>query len=102
MLGGASPKGDLELRRATVTLVLDKLDQSLVKKLVNDVLGAIPVIGPHLPKVKAKGRVRSAMGYREGSLRQVCADIPDVRITKLNDRGERDLSFNFLSATKRI
>jgi multidrug efflux pump subunit AcrB len=39
VLGGASPKGDLELRRATVTLALQKLDQSLVKKLVNDFLG---------------------------------------------------------------
>ncbi len=28
-LGGASPKGDLELRRATVTVLLDKLDHSL-------------------------------------------------------------------------
>ncbi|PZM14004.1 efflux RND transporter permease subunit [Rhizobium tubonense] len=96
VLGGASPKGDLELRRATVTLALNKLDQSLVKKLVNDVLGSIPVIGPHLPKVALSGRVRPQWEIERevfGKLRS----IPDVRITKLNDRGDRDLSFNFLS-----
>ncbi len=100
MLGGASPKGELELRRATVTLALDKLDQSLVKKLVNDVLGGIPVIGPHLPKVAAEGRVRPQWDIE----REVFArlrSLPDVHITKLNDRGERDLSFNFLSRSEK-
>ncbi|EJZ17682.1 efflux RND transporter permease subunit, partial [Rhizobium sp. Pop5] len=58
VLGGASPKGELELRRATITLALGKLDQSLVKKVVNDVIGHIPVIGPKLPKVDVHGRVR--------------------------------------------
>ncbi|MGO4436602.1 efflux RND transporter permease subunit [Rhizobium sp. RAF56] len=100
VLGGASPKGELELRRATVTLALDKLDQSLVKKLVNDVLGGIPVIGPHLPKVAAEGRVRPQWDIE----REVFArlrSLPDVHITKLNDRGERDLSFNFLSRSEK-
>jgi multidrug efflux pump subunit AcrB len=100
VLGGASPKGELELRRATVTLALDKLDQSLVKKLVNDVLGSIPVIGPHLPKVALSGRVRPQWQIE----REVFAklrSIPDVRITKLNDRGDRDLSFNFLSRNEK-
>ncbi len=100
VLGGASPKGDLELRRATVTLALQKLDQSLVKKLVNDVLGSIPVIGPHLPKVELHGRVRPQWDIE----REVFAKlrhIPDVRILKLNDRGERDLSFNFLSKNEK-
>ncbi|KAA1182504.1 efflux RND transporter permease subunit [Rhizobium tropici] len=99
-LGGASPKGDLELRRATVTLTLDKLDQSLTKKLVNDVLGSIPVIGPHLPKVTAHGRVRPQWEIE----REVFAklrSIPDVRITKLNDRGDRDLTYNFLSRSEK-
>ncbi|RVH67549.1 efflux RND transporter permease subunit, partial [Sinorhizobium meliloti] len=37
VLGGASPKGDLELRRAAVTVLLEKLDHSLINKVVNDV-----------------------------------------------------------------
>ncbi|KQV83731.1 efflux RND transporter permease subunit [Rhizobium sp. Root1220] len=100
VLGGASPKGDLELRRATVTLALQKLDQSLVKKLVNDVLGSIPVIGPHLPKVELHGRVRPQWDIEKEVFAKL-RHIPDVRILKLNDRGERDLSFNFLSKNEK-
>ncbi len=51
VLGGASPKGDLELRRATVTVLLKKLDHSLLNKVVNDVIGRAPLIGPYLPKM---------------------------------------------------
>ena len=100
VLGGASPKGDLELRRATVTLALQKLDQSLVKKLVNDFLGSIPVIGPHLPKVEVHGRVRPQWDIEKEVFAKL-RHIPDVRILKLNDRGERDLSFNFLSKNEK-
>jgi multidrug efflux pump subunit AcrB len=96
VLGGASPKGDLELRRATVTLALNKLDQSLVKKLVNDVLGSIPIIGPHLPKVAVHGRIKPQWAIEKEVFAKL-RSIPDVRITKLNDRGDRDLAFNFLS-----
>ncbi|AYG67047.1 MULTISPECIES: efflux RND transporter permease subunit [unclassified Rhizobium] len=99
-LGGASPKGDLELRRATVTLTLDKLDQSLTKKLVNDVLGSLPVIGPHLPKVAVYGRVRPQWDIEKEVFAKL-SSIPDVRITKLNDRGDRDLTYNFLSRSEK-
>ncbi len=100
VLGGASPKGDLELRRATITLALDKLDQSLVKKVVNDVLGHIPVIGPMLPKVEVHGRERPQWDIEKEVFAKL-RDIPDVHILKLNDRGERDLSFNFLSKNEK-
>ena len=100
VLGGASPKGDLELRRATVTLSLEKLDHSLVKKLVNDVLGKLPVVGPMLPKVEVHGRVRPQWDIEKEVFAKL-RDIPDVRILKLNDRGERDLSFNFLSKNEK-
>ncbi|ANL29260.1 acriflavin resistance protein [Rhizobium phaseoli] len=100
VLGGASPKGELELRRATITLALDKLDQSLVKKVVNDVLGHIPVIGPMLPKVEVHGRERPQWDIEKEVFAKL-RDIPDVHILKLNDRGERDLSFNFLSKNEK-
>ncbi|MGY5775920.1 efflux RND transporter permease subunit [Rhizobium sp. LEGMi135b] len=100
VLGGASPKGDLELRRATVTLTLGKLDQSLAKKLVNDVLGSLPVIGPHLPKVAVHGRVRPQWDIEKEVFAKL-SSIPDVRITKLNDRGDRDLTYNFLSRSEK-
>ncbi|OJU71006.1 MAG: ABC transporter permease [Rhizobiales bacterium 63-7] len=100
VLGGASPKGDLELRRATVTLSLQKLDHSLLKKVVNDVLGKLPVVGPMLPKVEVHGRVRPQWDIEKEVFAKL-RDIPDVRILKLNDRGERDLSFNFLSKNEK-
>ncbi|MBB4566213.1 efflux RND transporter permease subunit [Rhizobium leucaenae] len=100
VLGGASPKGDLELRRATVTLTLGKLDQSLSKKLVNDVLGSLPVIGPYLPKVTVHGRERPQWDVEKEVFAKL-RSIPDVRITKLNDRGDRDLTYNFLSRNEK-
>ncbi|MEI3855196.1 MULTISPECIES: efflux RND transporter permease subunit [Ensifer] len=96
VLGGASPKGDLELRRATVTVLLKKLDHSLLNKIVNDVIGRTPLIGPYLPKMAPAGRIIPQSQIEKEIFARV-RDIPDVRVIKLNDRGERDLSFNLLS-----
>ena len=96
VLGGASPKGDLELRRATITIMLAKLDHSLLNKVVNDVFGRIPVIGQYLPKLPPAGRI-IPQAEIEKQVYAAVRSIPDVRILKLNDRGERDLSFNLLS-----
>jgi multidrug efflux pump subunit AcrB len=96
VLGGASPKGDLELRRATITIMLAKLDHSLLNKVVNDVFGRIPVIGQYLPKLPPAGRI-IPQAQIEKQVYAAVRSIPDVRILKLNDRGERDLSFNLLS-----
>lgn len=97
-LGGASPKGDLELRRASITVMLHKLDHSLVNRLVNKGLGGLPLIGDYMPKLPPKGRVRP-QSQIEAEIFASLRDLPDVRIMKLNDRGERDLSFNLLSNT---
>ncbi|WEZ82799.1 efflux RND transporter permease subunit [Rhizobium sp. 32-5/1] len=96
VLGGASPKGDLELRRATITVMLHKLDHSLLNKLVNDVLGRAPLIGQYMPKLPPAGRI-IPQAQIEKQVYAAVRSIPDVRILKLNDRGERDLSFNLLS-----
>ncbi|WP_337267614.1 efflux RND transporter permease subunit [Oryzifoliimicrobium ureilyticus] len=100
VLGGASPKGELELRRATVTINLQKLDHSLLKRLVNDVLGSTPLIGPYLPKVPPSGREKPQWQIEKEVFARLHS-LPDVRILKLNDRGERDLSFNFLSRSEK-
>ncbi|KQW29162.1 ABC transporter permease [Rhizobium sp. Root274] len=96
ILGGASPKGDLELRRASVTMNLVRIDHSLVKTLVNKGLGGLPLIGSYLPKVPEHGRVRPQWDIEEEVFEKL-ASIADIRVMKLNDRGERDISFNFLS-----
>ena len=97
ILGGASPKGDLELRRATVRVILGNIDHSLVKTLVNKGLGSIPIVRDFVPKMKENGRTRPQWDVEKDIFAAV-RDIPDVRISKVNDRAERDLSFNFLSS----
>src|SRR5690606_26175290 len=99
VLGGASPKGDLELRRATVRVILQNIDHSLLKMLVNDGLGSIPILGNLVPKVTDHGRTRPQWEVERELFAKV-RSIPDVRISKLNDRAERELSFNFLSSNE--
>ncbi|CDZ50787.1 efflux RND transporter permease subunit [Neorhizobium galegae] len=99
ILGGASPKGDLELRRATVRVILQNIDHSLVKTLVNKGLGSIPVIRDFVPRIKENGRTRPQWDV-EKDIFAALHSIPDVRISKVNDRAERDLSFNFLSTSE--
>lgn len=99
ILGGASPKGDLELRRATVRVILQNIDHSLVKTLVNKGLGSIPLVRDFVPKIKENGRTRPQWDVEKDIFAAV-RSIPDVRISKVNDRAERDLSFNFLSTSE--
>jgi multidrug efflux pump subunit AcrB len=99
VLGGASPKGDLELRRSTVRIILENIDHSLVKTLVNKGLGGIPLIGDLLPKLPEHGRTRPQWDVEKDIFAAV-RGIPDVRISKVNDRAERELSFNFLSSNE--
>ena len=99
ILGGASPKGDLELRRATVRVILKKIDHSLLKTIVNQGFGSLPLIGSHLPKIEENGRIRPQWDVERDIFASV-HNIPDVRIIKLNDRAERELAFNFLSSSE--
>jgi Cation/multidrug efflux pump len=99
VLGGASPKGDLELRRATVRVILKNIDHSLLKTIVNKGLGGLPVVGDLIPKIKDKGRTRPQWDV-EKEIFAAVSSIPDVRISKVNDRAERELSFNFLSTNE--
>lgn len=94
--GGTSPSGDLELRRATVTLQLVKIEHSLVKTVVNTLFGGLPVIGHYLPKMKVDGRTIPQWEVEKLVFAKLHA-IPDIRVQKMNDRGQRDMAFYFLS-----
>jgi hydrophobe/amphiphile efflux-1 (HAE1) family protein len=96
VLGGASPKGDLDVRRAAITVNLDHLDHRLTYKL-SDLLSRVPLIGPLVPRMEPEGRTRP-QNVIEVDVFQKLAMVPDVRITKLNDRGERDISFSIKSS----
>lgn len=95
VLGGSSPTGDLDVRRAALTVTLKKLDHSLVHKLMS-LARSVPVVGPLLPESQSEGR-QIPQNVIEAQIFERLKDIPDVRAFKLNDRGERDISFSVLS-----
>ena len=95
VLGGSSPTGDLDVRRASLTVTLEKLDHSLVHKLMS-IARSVPVVGPLLPESQSGGR-EIPQNVIEAQIFERLKDIPDVRAFKLNDRGERDISFSILS-----
>ncbi len=98
VLGGSSPTGDRDVRRASVTVVLDGLDHSLLKRLAE--IGArTPVLGGLVPVVPSQGRSRP-QNQIEAEIVERIAAVPDIRAYRLNDRGERDLSFSILSASE--
>ncbi len=95
ILGGASPTGDLDVRRASFTVVLDPLDHSMLYRL-SQVGRQVPVLGLIVPQVRSHGRSRPQNEVEAEIFRRLAA-IPDVRAFKLNDRGDRDISFDILS-----
>ncbi len=99
VLGGSSPKGDTELRRASIYAILQNQEHSLVKMLVNDIGGNIPLLNMVLPKMKVEGRTIPQWDIEKEVFNRI-QDIPDARILKLNDRGERDITYNLTSSNE--
>ena len=95
VLGGSSPTGDLDVRRASVTVLLDRLDHGLLLKL-SQTGAKLPLIGGLVPEVKNNGRTITQNEVEAEIFRRL-ASVPDIRAFKLNDRGERDISFSILS-----
>ena len=98
VLGGVSPMGERDIRRATVTVILERLDHSLLRKVQRG-LHDLPGIGMLVPEPEAHGRVRPQSDIEQEIYARI-ATVPDIRGFKLNDRGERDLSFNILSSSQ--
>ena len=98
VLGGSSPTGERDIRRASVTVLLGKLDHSLVHKF-SKIGQSIPLVGAYLPKAKSAGR-EIPQNQIEADIFAMLANVPDVRAFKLNDRGERDISFSILSSNE--
>ncbi len=98
VVGGASPTGDVDIRRASVSVILDRLDNGFARKF-SDLGQQLPLIGGMLPEAAADGRIRP-QNEIEAEIFERLKDIPDVRAFKLNDRGERDISFSILSSNE--
>lgn len=95
ILGGSSPTGDRDVRRASFTVLLDKLDHTLTHKLYG-IAQSVPFVGDLLPERPANGREIPQSDIEEEIFARLAA-VPDIRAFKLNDRGARDLSFSILS-----
>jgi multidrug efflux pump subunit AcrB len=95
VLGGSSPTGDRDIRRASVTVLLERLDHSLLLKL-SQIVNRVPVVGALVPDVENTGRERP-QNEVEAEIFERMRAIPDIRAFKLNDRGERDISFSILA-----
>jgi multidrug efflux pump subunit AcrB len=100
VIGGASPLGDVDIRRANMVVILDKLDNGLEKKLL-DLGHAIPVVGGLLPELESHGRVRPQAEIEKEVFDRL-SQVPDILAFKLGGPGSggRPLSFNILSTSE--
>ena len=98
VLGGSSPTGEMEVRRATITVILDKLDHRLILKL-SEIGRLLPLIGSLVPEVQDQGRP-IPQNVIEAEILKRFAKIPDIRTFKLDDRGSREITFSVLAANE--
>ncbi len=97
--GGSTPLGEVDVRRASIAVILDNLDNGFGRKF-SDLGQKIPLIGPYLPEAPINGRIRP-QNEIEIEVFQRLAMIPDVRAIKLTGGGGpggRPIAFNILSA----
>jgi multidrug efflux pump subunit AcrB len=95
VLGGSSPTGDRDVRRAALTILLHRKSHSLVQKLA-DIGNSIPIVNWVVPNLVDTGRTIPQNLVEVEAFKRL-RQIPDVRAVKLNDRGDRDLSYSILS-----
>ncbi|MCB5409329.1 efflux RND transporter permease subunit [Pseudogemmobacter faecipullorum] len=96
--GGTSPLGDRELRRASMTLILERRDVSLTRKLA-ELAAKLPLIGPALPLPESKTRTVPQQEI-EAEVFARLAQLPDLRAYKLGGPGGpggRPVSYDVLS-----
>jgi multidrug efflux pump subunit AcrB len=97
--GGSTPLGEVDVRRASIVVVLENLDNGFARKF-SDLGQSIPLIGTYLPAAEVNGRIRP-QNEIEIEVFERLAMIPDVRAIKLTGGGGpggRPIAFNILSA----
>ncbi|WP_295079703.1 efflux RND transporter permease subunit [Tabrizicola sp.] len=97
VIGGSTPLGDRDIRRATFTIVLDRLDNGLERKLI-DLGRALPGIGSFIPEIPSEGRLRPQIEI-EAEVFAALRQVPDVRAYKTSPfgGGARPFSFDIVS-----
>jgi multidrug efflux pump subunit AcrB len=98
VVGGSTPMGDRDIRRATMTIILDRLDNGLERKLV-DLAAKLPLIGGLVPELPVEGRIRPQVDI-EAEIFQALSGVPDLRAFKLGGPGgggSRPFAYDILS-----
>ena len=97
VIGGSTPLGDRDVRRATFTIILDRLDNGLQRKLI-DLGEAIPGVGALIPDIPSTGRLRPQSEI-EAEVFEALKQIPDVRAFKAATMGggARPFSYDILT-----
>ncbi|MEZ5651772.1 MAG: efflux RND transporter permease subunit [Burkholderiaceae bacterium] len=96
VLGGSSPTGERDIRRASISVLLERIDHSTLRTVVNGLHDHLPLVGGLIPRMANPGRTRPQKQI-EVEVFERLGDVPDVRAYKLNDRGQRDIAFNLLA-----
>ncbi len=101
VLGGSSPTGERDPRRAAITVVLERLDNTLERRLL-DLVERIPVVADLVPNVPYHGRngTERPQTEIEAEIAALVAPIPDVRVIKLAEGAGgsgRDIAYSILS-----
>ncbi len=98
VIGGSTPLGDRDIRRATFTIILDRLDNGLERKLI-DLGRALPGIGSLIPEIPSEGRLRP-QNVIETEVFEALKAVPDVRAFKVSTMGGgggRPFAYDILS-----
>ncbi|MBA3910228.1 MAG: ABC transporter permease [Rhodobacter sp.] len=101
VIGGSSPLGDRDVRRATFTVILDRLDNGLKRKFV-DLGRGLPLVGNFIPEVPSNGRLRPQIDIETEVIAALKA-VPDVRaywLPATGGGGARPFSFDIMSASE--
>ena len=91
VLGGSSPTGTVEARRASIFVNLRHRDVELVHNMWNPLAAKL-----HLPQFEWVGRIRPQADVENEVLPKLNT-IADVQWAKINPRGAREVEFNMLS-----
>ena len=98
VIGGSTPLGDRDIRRATFTIILDRLDNGLERKLI-DLGRALPLVGNLIPEIPSEGRLRPQVEI-EADVFQALKAVPDVRafkVSTMSGGGSRPFAYDILS-----
>ncbi len=97
VLGGSSATGDVATRRAAIFINLKRKADGLVAGLVNPNIDRLNRFLPlNIPKFPVEGRIVPQWDV-EAELLPLIERVADVRLSKVIDRGTREVQFNLLS-----